>query len=203
MPKVVDHDSRRKALAEAAARVIARVGVENATVRAIASEAGFSTGVLAHYFSDKDAILLQALNWTNEHVMDRFKELFRDPDSMGFEEIKELVHLSMPLGELSRLEWSLRLHFWAYSITREDMTDAHRNRIKGWRAMVSDRLDHMKHTGQVRQDIEVKVAAASLVALVWGICVQLLFSPEEDQEEAVALIDNFIDDLRVPPANSE
>ena len=56
MPKVVDHSARRLAFAEAAFRVISKRGLARVTVREIASEAGFTTGALVHYFKSKDQI---------------------------------------------------------------------------------------------------------------------------------------------------
>lgn len=50
MPKIVDHDQRRRELAEAAWKVITEVGIDGATTREIARASGYSTGVLAHYF---------------------------------------------------------------------------------------------------------------------------------------------------------
>ena len=61
MPKIVDHESRRQELVEAAWRVINRVGIDATTVREIAAESGYSTGSLAHYFATKDDILRSAL----------------------------------------------------------------------------------------------------------------------------------------------
>ena len=58
MPKVVDIEQRRAELAEAASRLIARAGIESATMREVAAEAGWTTGALTHYFSDKRELLL-------------------------------------------------------------------------------------------------------------------------------------------------
>ena len=44
MPKIVDHDARRRELVEIASQVIAKNGVEGATLRELAAEAGFSNG---------------------------------------------------------------------------------------------------------------------------------------------------------------
>jgi AcrR family transcriptional regulator len=61
MPKVVDHDERREALARAVWSVVARAGVEGATVRAVAAEAGWSMGALRYYFATQDGLLTFAL----------------------------------------------------------------------------------------------------------------------------------------------
>ena len=58
MPKVVDIEERRAELAAAAAQLIARAGVGAATMREVAAEAGWTTGALTHYFSDKRELLL-------------------------------------------------------------------------------------------------------------------------------------------------
>ena len=60
MPKIVDHAERRREVLDATWRVIARSGLDTATTRAIAEEAGYSIGVLTHYFSDKQDILVSA-----------------------------------------------------------------------------------------------------------------------------------------------
>ncbi|MDG2481005.1 MAG: TetR family transcriptional regulator [Alphaproteobacteria bacterium] len=61
MPKQVDHDEQRSAIAHAALRVIARVGIESATMRGIAAEADCTTGLLTHYFSSRDDLIDHAL----------------------------------------------------------------------------------------------------------------------------------------------
>lgn len=61
VPKVVDHDQRREELARAVWAVIARAGVEGATVRAVAAEAGWSMGALRYYFATQDGLLRFAL----------------------------------------------------------------------------------------------------------------------------------------------
>ena len=58
MPRVVDIEQRRTELTDATARVIARSGLEAATMREIAAEAGWTTGALTHYFTDKHDLLL-------------------------------------------------------------------------------------------------------------------------------------------------
>ena len=50
MPKIVDHDLQKEKFADATRRLIARVGLEGITMRAVAAEAGLSYGSLFHYF---------------------------------------------------------------------------------------------------------------------------------------------------------
>ena len=56
VPKIVDHERRRQELVEAAWRVINRIGLEHTTIREIATESGYSTGALAHYFATNSSV---------------------------------------------------------------------------------------------------------------------------------------------------
>ena len=61
MPKAVDHEQRREQIAQAACGVVASHGFEQATVVRIARAAGYTTGMLPHYFASKQDIILAAL----------------------------------------------------------------------------------------------------------------------------------------------
>jgi TetR/AcrR family transcriptional regulator, transcriptional repressor of bet genes len=61
MPKIVDHAQRRDEIAQVACQVVANHGFEQATVARIARAAGYTTGMLAHYYDSKQEIILAAL----------------------------------------------------------------------------------------------------------------------------------------------
>src|ERR1700692_3079290 len=61
MPKIVDHAQRRDEIAYVACQVVAHYGFEQATVARIARAAGYTTGMVAHYYESKQDIILAAL----------------------------------------------------------------------------------------------------------------------------------------------
>lgn len=61
MPKIVDHAQRRDDIAHVACQVVANYGFERATVARIAGAAGYTTGMVAHYYATKQEIILAAL----------------------------------------------------------------------------------------------------------------------------------------------
>ena len=77
MPRIVDVDVRRAELTDATARVIARSGIEAATMREIAAEAGWTTGALTHYFADKRELLLATFQSSLAARRSRRDELHR------------------------------------------------------------------------------------------------------------------------------
>ena len=58
MPKIVDHAKRRDEIALVACQVVASHGFEQATVARIARAAGYTTGMVAHYYESKQDIIL-------------------------------------------------------------------------------------------------------------------------------------------------
>ena len=64
MPKIVDHAQRRDEIAHVACQVVAQHGFEQATMARIARAAGYTTGMVAHYYESKQDIILAALRLT-------------------------------------------------------------------------------------------------------------------------------------------
>ena len=52
MPRVVNHEVRRREVASIAAQVVVKEGRAGLTVRNVAQAAGCSTTVVSHYFAD-------------------------------------------------------------------------------------------------------------------------------------------------------
>jgi AcrR family transcriptional regulator len=71
VPKLVDHDRRRRELAEVVWRVIATQGIEGVSIRDVAAEAGWSSGALRHYFTTKEELLGYAADLVIERVTER------------------------------------------------------------------------------------------------------------------------------------
>ena len=71
MPKIVDHAKRRDDIALVACRVVADHGFERATMARIAAAAGYTTGMVAHYFESKQDIILAALRLILRRIEER------------------------------------------------------------------------------------------------------------------------------------
>ena len=76
MPKIVDHEQRRDEIALVACRVVAEHGFDQATIVRIAREAGYTTGMVAHYFDTKQEIVIAALRL----ILRRIEERLTRPD---------------------------------------------------------------------------------------------------------------------------
>lgn len=109
MPRIVDHEVRRRELAEALWRIIVREGLEAVSVRNVAAESGWSAGALRHYFPDKASLTAFAMNLVTERVTDRLQALDQggDPEQFALGAMEELL----PLDEVRRTESEVWLSF--------------------------------------------------------------------------------------------
>lgn len=77
MPKIVNHEERRRELAQAVVEVAAEVGLENASLRRVAQHAGVSMGTVQHYFADQPAMLDFVLSQVQQQRSDRISGAVR------------------------------------------------------------------------------------------------------------------------------
>ncbi len=73
--KIVDHEQKRKLIAESSWSIIETKGVEYASIRAVAAAAGLSPGALRHYFSTQDELLLFIVDYYLTHGTTRGEKL--------------------------------------------------------------------------------------------------------------------------------
>ncbi|MBT2249835.1 TetR family transcriptional regulator C-terminal domain-containing protein [Arthrobacter sp. BHU FT2] len=74
MPKIVDPDARRREVVDAVLRIIAVDGLERASLREVADEAGLAVGSVRHYFAGSEELL----TFTFASVVDRIAARMED-----------------------------------------------------------------------------------------------------------------------------
>lgn len=194
MPKVVDHEARRRDISEAVWRVVARRGLEAATVRDIAEEAGVSTGVLSHYFDGKDEILAHALRSSIEETVERVER--RGGEVSGMEALRGVLREYMPLDGGRREMWSVWLSFWGKAVHDEGLAGEQRAWYTKWRGVVRGLLRETQKEGGIAEGLDAGREAERLVALVDGIGIQATFEPERLTPEAqTKLLDEHLEKL--------
>src|SRR5580698_10491173 len=114
MPKKVDHKLRREAFLAAAYRTIKKKGLEGMTVRAVAREAGFTTGALVHYVDSMDTLLVEASEYAARTVRADMELMEQLPDKL--EALRQVLYLSLPADEDKRGHWNFWLGFWERSV---------------------------------------------------------------------------------------
>jgi AcrR family transcriptional regulator len=194
VPKTVDRSERRSELLAAVWRVIARGGLERTTIRTIAEETGWSTGVLAHYFTDKEDILTSALQLSHERIVARWDEKLEG--LQGVEALRELVLDNLPLDDERELETRFHFNYWTRMLTRDG------NRAEGWRQgpELVDRLTALVEEARERGEIDPATPSADegerLLALIDGLSLHALLNPERlTRERQLAIVEQEFEQM--------
>jgi AcrR family transcriptional regulator len=124
MPKIVDHAQRRDEIALVACRVVAEHGFDQASMVRIAREAGYTTGMLAHYFESKQDIIIAALRLILRRIDER---LTRPVDAATRPDLLELLLEALPVDEHRHTECAFWTTFWG-----QVTADRRMKRINAW-----------------------------------------------------------------------
>ncbi|MCW2983001.1 MAG: transcriptional regulator [Conexibacter sp.] len=194
MPKDVDHDERREELLEAVWRVVARDGLERATIRVIAQETGWSTGVLAHYFADKDEILVSALKLAYDRIATRWAVKLEG--LTGIRALHELVLDNLPLDDQRELETKFLMSYWSRAIRDGDGVPRPERRGPQLIDLLSDLVREGQEAGEIRRDDPAPDVAERLLALIDGFSLHTLLDPQRlTRERQMALVQREFDRL--------
>lgn len=123
MPKIVNHEQRRDQIALVACRVVARYGFEQATVARIAREAGYTTGMVAHYFDTKQDIIVAALRL----ILRRIEERLTPSAQAQGADLVALLSEALPADDTRYDECAFWIAFWGHV-----PADKRLRRINSW-----------------------------------------------------------------------
>jgi AcrR family transcriptional regulator len=197
MPKIVSHDERRRDIARAAWRVIAKSGLEGLTTRAVAREAGWSTGVLSHYFENRNDLVLAAFSLVADDVEARVNarlECEQDPRERVWIAVSEGATLDETRLTEARVWFTFIGLAAGISPLRKEVED----RYAIWYRLVEPEL---VRAGVPRRN--ASLIARRMIAVVDGFAVQAMFDrdaiPAQQMETEVRMfVERCIEDARRP-----
>ncbi|MEA5566710.1 TetR/AcrR family transcriptional regulator [Anabaena sp. UHCC 0399] len=177
----MSYDDRRIEVANAAWRVIIREGLDRASMRAIAQELGSSTGVVTHYFRDKEELILFALERVFKNVLEDMK--FCIKGRQGIDRLEQMILTALPLKMSDKADWKVWVAFLGYSIGREHLVQKHQKRYDILQQLISQELADLQTANLIRVDLDVTLEANVLIALVDGIGTGVVICPEQFSAE--------------------
>jgi AcrR family transcriptional regulator len=200
MPKVVDHEQRRRELAEAVLRVVERDGAAAASVRTVAAEAGWSTGALRYYFASQRELREFVATVVNERVERRIQARIEADRSRLplLELVAGLLEELIPLDEARREEFLLWLAVTEWS--RQEPLAGAEQLWTGQRQLTVQVVFALAgYEGEpVDVDPRVETWAEYLHVLVDGLSTQAMFVPARMPPDRVrAVLRAFLAEL--PP----
>lgn len=177
VPKVVDHDARRLELVKVTWRVIARNGIDGATMREIATRAGFSNGALKPYFGTKDELLAASFqhvfNLTNERTENSTRDL------TGLTALRAFCHEVLPLDEDRILEARIVIPFWQKALTDPEKAEQHAQDMDQWRVRMLGYLQQARNAGDITKPIDDTQVVRHLLSTTMGAQIMAVLYPTE------------------------
>ncbi|MBE1530785.1 TetR/AcrR family transcriptional regulator [Actinomadura algeriensis] len=120
MPKVVDHEERRRRLTEAVWSLTVRSGLESVTLRKVAAEAGVSMGQVQHYYATRSELVADAVARAVGALNARIEASIREAGAEGDPEaiLRECLY-----AVLARDEEGLRLLRLSVALVGQAVSD--------------------------------------------------------------------------------
>lgn len=187
-----DHEAKRAEIAEAACQVILRLGLAQASLSEIAREMGYTTGILRHYFVDKEQLLLAAKNL----LFDRSYEKARSAAMRhnGVEKLRAMALSLLPCDEASVDRFRLLATFNGYAIGNSHLMKVQFKRdAQHWRAF-EEVISALQEDGSLPQSLDARVEACGILAMIDGLADQVIMNPTEwTSDELMGLMSRYID----------
>jgi AcrR family transcriptional regulator len=194
VPKIVDHEQRRQELGHAVWRVIRRDGVDQASVRTVAKEAGWSPGALRHYFGSQSELLAFAMRLVVERVEDRVGALDTAGDPR--EAVEQVLRELLPLDDERRAENEVWLAFTARALIDPGLRAQHNEVYDALSQACGSALEALAGPGQAGDRGATALQVERLHALVDGLAVHTALRPDlMPPERIVAVLRLHLDAL--------
>ncbi|CAM5518983.1 AcrR family transcriptional regulator OS=Leifsonia shinshuensis OX=150026 GN=HNR13_003178 PE=4 SV=1 [Leifsonia shinshuensis] len=110
VPKIVDHDQRRRDIVDAYLRVLARAGVAGTHGRSVAADLGVVPGTLWHYFDSIEEIAEAAAQRGIDRTLERIAA--RTADARGLAALLAIADEILPTSAVTREEARVVVAFW-------------------------------------------------------------------------------------------
>jgi TetR/AcrR family transcriptional regulator, transcriptional repressor of bet genes len=194
VPKQVDHQQRRRELADAVWTVIGRRGLDGASIREVAAAAGWSNGALRHYFRTRDDLLRFAFAVVGERTEERYAAVAgqRPRDA-----IRNVLLAALPLDEDGRLECVIWFVFSSQATVNPELQrEWTRVREISLRGQV-ELIERGQELREIPADLDPRLEAELLSASVDGIALHALAEPAPSTDVTIARLDQALERLFV------
>ncbi|MFD2655791.1 TetR/AcrR family transcriptional regulator [Gracilibacillus thailandensis] len=185
MPRIVNHEKKRKSIAEAAWNIIKKEGTEKASIRRVAIEAGMSAGALRHYFSTKDEMLLFIMDYYLEEGKKRSQS--KSWSDNPLQAVEEVLLELVPIDEEKKIETSVWWILALQSLTSDTLKEKKDEMTNGTYELANSMIEILVLKGNLSDSINVKLEKSRLAALIDGLSIHALlrtdvYSPDKVKE---------------------
>ncbi|TSA86453.1 TetR/AcrR family transcriptional regulator [Deinococcus detaillensis] len=173
MPRIVDHDQRRRELAETVWALVREHGVAGVSLRQISERSGWSSGAIRHYLPHREAILMFAAQHIAQRIEGRMLGLKQTGDVLG--DFLNLLREVLPLDSERRAESQVWLAFVGLSISDPGLADTQGVAYRALSEVFQGIFEEFTKLGLLNHPAPEN-AAREIQALIDGLNVHLLLN---------------------------
>ena len=197
VPRKVDWDERRAAVAEAVWRTIQRHGIAHTSIRNIAEESGWTRGVLQLYFRDKDELMLFAFELACDHALEVNGRVVGD--ATGLEIVRRLLMAYARPDEEQRLVTLVLTSFIARTRTHPELAEVFRRRWNEWLGVTEEIFAGLAAGGALREGLDPALTAVEYFALASGLAqLDIIGGDLCDVRPCERLVDDYLRKIGSP-----
>src|SRR3954454_15501874 len=189
MPRLADHEQRRRQIAEAVWRIASARGLEDVSLRKVAAEAGVSLRLVQYYFGTRDDLLLGALEILNADAGESIRAgIGPEEDTTPREVLRALLVGMLPVGDERRTRYLVHLAYFVRSLSDPGLASAFSAAPPELERLTADLLAWGRDRGEVAPDLDLMPEAELLLSSVDGLQTSIILG-QRTPEAASALID--------------
>jgi AcrR family transcriptional regulator len=200
VPKRVDHEERRRQIAEALLRTAATRGLHATGMREVAAEAGVSLRLVQYYFGTKEELMLAAMQHLAaqfaERALARIKRIKEAENPVNPRDvIAAILAEALPADDERRTFIILYTAYFALSLTEPALViDPLVRNSNAVIDVVAAQLKAANAAGHTPTDLDPDLEAVSLLAMSAGLG-QSVLGGQSSPEQAQAVIDYHLNHL--------
>jgi AcrR family transcriptional regulator len=195
-------EQRQKRIAEVTLKLVAKYGVQGATISRIASGVGLTRSALYKFFPNREAMLEAALDLLVERVPKWIDE------SSGNDVFEHLMDMGRQHAPLGRAEFESFTRPWFQFIagsSEEHMKNELAKRQLGFVRDFAVLIEQGKRDGSIREDADSSLIAWSLMMWAWAADVARLIGLEQTMgpDTCIEIFKRMLRDIAGPYYSDE
>ncbi len=185
------YSSARDRVLDALLTIIASRGLEEVSIREVATAAEVSIGTVQYYCHSKDQMLRMAFEEANERILDRVRGIAKTGPVAAT--LRTALLEFLPLDPARRVEATVYLAFSARAATSADLASVRHTLIVEQHRLCADTYRLAQQRGEATGDFDAEQTAWATVALIDGLLLNLLSDPTSwSADTAVAVLDEHL-----------
>jgi len=172
---------RREEIINAAFYVISEVGLSNTTIAQIAKKAELSTGIVSHYFGDKQGLINTCMQEMLNVLRQKTDQYKTEADPHPESQIKAIIDSNFDISQVNKQAMRVWLDFWSASMHLPEL--GRLQRINDQRL-----YSNLKHYFLMLVDDkqQASIAARGLAALIDGLWLRGSLSSHDEFDSQLA-----------------